>query len=89
MPLTESRMNLTPLTRTLQRRVNLYLQGKESTGCLDWNHGPWRPKLVPHDKVQQLVRDSREGESWGKEEVRKLLEEQAGRLSQTRVCEIF
>ena len=35
--------------------------------------------MVPHDKVQQLVRDSREGKSWGKEEARKVLEEQAGR----------
>ena len=34
---------------------------------------------MPHDKAQQLVRDSRERESWGKEEVRKLLEEQVGR----------
>ena len=65
--------------RTLQRTVNLYLHGEESMGCLDWNHGPGRPKLLPHDNVQQLVRDCREGESWGKEEVRKLLEEQAGR----------
>jgi hypothetical protein len=71
---------LCPVTqRQLQKRVQFYLKGETSKGCLDWNHGPGRPKLVPHDKVRQLVRDSREGESWGKEEVRKLLEEQAGR----------
>ena len=65
--------------RQLHKRVQLYLKGETTTGCLDWNHGSGRPKLVPHDKAQQLVRDSRERESWGKEEVRKLLEEQVGR----------
>ena len=48
---------LCPVTqRQLQKRVQFYLKGETSKGCLDWNHGPGRPKLLPHDKVQQLVR---------------------------------